>query len=90
MPAHFRAFRNAGRQSAGVFLISQSLDGGDAIDELLLAWVASDASEWENRGWSGCHCELSGIRAARWKLATATEATLRAHWGLAREISIGS
>ncbi len=49
MPAHFRAFRNAGRQSAGVFLISQSLDVGNAIDELLLAWVASDASEWKNR-----------------------------------------
>jgi hypothetical protein len=49
MPAHFRAFRNAGRQSPGVFLISQRLDVGNAIDELLLAWVASDASEWENR-----------------------------------------
>jgi hypothetical protein len=49
MPAHFRAFRNAGRQSPGVFLIPQSLDVGNAIDELLLAWVASDASEWENR-----------------------------------------
>jgi hypothetical protein len=32
-----------------VFLIPQSLDVGNAIDELLLAWVASDASEWENR-----------------------------------------
>jgi hypothetical protein len=28
MPAHFRAFRSAGRQNSGVFLISQSLDVG--------------------------------------------------------------
>jgi len=49
MPAHFRAFKNAGRQSAGVFLIAQSLDVGTAIDELLLIWLASEATEWENR-----------------------------------------
>ncbi len=49
MPAHFRAFRNAGKHSYGVFLIPQSLDIGTAIDELLLIWLASDASEWEDR-----------------------------------------
>jgi hypothetical protein len=49
MPAHFRAFRNAGRQSAGVFLVPQSLDVGTAIDEFLLIWIASKATEWENR-----------------------------------------
>lgn len=49
MPAHFRAFRNAGKQSAGVFLIPQTLDVGTAIDELLLIWIASEAVEWENR-----------------------------------------
>jgi Domain of unknown function (DUF5615) len=49
MPAHFRAFRNAGKQSAGVFLIPQALDMGIAIDELLLIWIASEAAEWENR-----------------------------------------
>ena len=49
MPAHFRKFRNAGKQSAGVFLIPQSLDVGTAIDELLLIWLASAASEWEDR-----------------------------------------
>jgi len=48
MPAHFRAFTNAGK-SAGVFLMPQSLDIGTAIDELLLVWLASDASEWEDR-----------------------------------------
>ncbi len=49
MPAHFRAFRNNGKHSSGVFLIPQSLDVGTAIDELLLIWLASEASEWENR-----------------------------------------
>ena len=49
MPAHFRAFRNAGKYSSGVFLVPQSLDVGTAIDELLLIWLASEASEWENR-----------------------------------------
>ena len=49
MPAHFRAFRNAGKYCTGVFLIPQSLGVGTAIDELLLIWLASEASEWENR-----------------------------------------
>jgi hypothetical protein len=49
MPAHFRAFRTAGERSSGVFLIAQSLDVATAIDELLLIWLASEASEWENR-----------------------------------------
>jgi len=49
MPADFRAFSNAGKHSAGVFLIPQSLDIRSAIDELLLIWLASEASEWEDR-----------------------------------------
>jgi len=49
MPAHFRAFSNAGRHSSGVFLIPQSLDVGTAINELVLIWLASEASEWEGR-----------------------------------------
>ncbi len=49
MPAHFRAFRNAGNHSGGVFLVAQSLDIGTAIEELLLIWLVSEASEWENR-----------------------------------------
>ena len=49
MPAHFRAFRDASKHSAGVFLIPQSLDTGRAIEELLLIWLASEASEWHNR-----------------------------------------
>ena len=49
MPAHFRVFRRAEKQSSGVFLIPQSLDVETAIEELLLIWLASEASEWENR-----------------------------------------
>jgi Domain of unknown function (DUF5615) len=49
MPAHFFTFTNAGKQSAGVFLVPQSLDVGTAIEELLLIWLASEAVEWENR-----------------------------------------
>ena len=49
MPRHFRGFKETGNSSPGVFLIPQSLEIGRAIDELLLIWLASEASEWENR-----------------------------------------
>lgn len=49
MPSHFRIFVSAGKHSAGVFLIPQSLDIRTAVDELLLIWLASEAEEWENR-----------------------------------------
>lgn len=49
MPAHFRAFRAAGKQSAGVLLIAQTLDIGTAIEELLIIWLASEAPEWDSR-----------------------------------------
>jgi len=49
MPAHFRTFVTAEKRSAGVFLVPQSLDIGTIIDELLLVWLASEASEWEYR-----------------------------------------
>jgi hypothetical protein len=49
MPANFRAFRSAGNDSAGVFPIPQSIDVRAAIEELLLIWAASEASDWENR-----------------------------------------
>ncbi len=48
MPRHFRSFIS-GHSSPGVFLISQELPIGLAIEALLLVWVASDASEWENQ-----------------------------------------
>jgi hypothetical protein len=49
MPAHFRRFRNAGNHSRGIFLIAQTLEIGTAIEELLLIWLPSEASDWENR-----------------------------------------
>ncbi|MBN8732164.1 MAG: DUF5615 family PIN-like protein [Acidobacteria bacterium] len=49
MRAQFRSFRDAGNHSAGVFLISQSLDIGAAIDELILIWLASAPSDWTDR-----------------------------------------
>lgn len=47
MPERFHAFRST-QTSPGVFLISQALPVGRAIDEVLLIWEASDASEWVN------------------------------------------
>jgi hypothetical protein len=49
MLAHFHRFRNEGKYSPGVLLVPQSLDVGTAIEELLLIWLASGASEWDNR-----------------------------------------
>ena len=49
MPAHFNEFRKLGKDSAGVFLVPQRFDVGAAVDELLLLWMATESSEWENR-----------------------------------------
>ena len=49
MPAHFSVFHTTGNHSSGVFLIPQGLNVGMAIDELLLIWLASEASEWAGR-----------------------------------------
>ena len=45
MAMHFKAFLAAGGQSAGVVLVPQSLPVRVAIEELLLVWAASEASE---------------------------------------------
>jgi hypothetical protein len=49
MPGHFAAFRKAGKQSSGVFLVPQTAPVRMIIDDLLLVWSVSDASDWENR-----------------------------------------
>ena len=49
MPAAFQTFSTSGERCPGVFLVPQILDIATAIDELLLVWLASEASEWENR-----------------------------------------
>ena len=49
MPWHFADFLQAGNSSPGVLVIPQRLPIGEAIEELLLIWTASDAEEWQNR-----------------------------------------
>ena len=48
MPHHFRNFV-ATQQSPGVFLISQELPVGAAVEVPLLLADASEAEEWENQ-----------------------------------------
>ncbi len=48
MPRHFCYFV-ARHHSPGVFLISQALPAGVAVEALLLIWAASDSVEWENQ-----------------------------------------
>jgi len=48
MPRHFREFVSA-HHSPGVFLISQDVPIGAAVEAIVLVWAASDASEWENQ-----------------------------------------
>jgi hypothetical protein len=48
MPRHFQNFVSQ-QNSPGVFLISQSLPIGAAVEALLLIWAVSDSSEWENQ-----------------------------------------
>jgi uncharacterized protein DUF5615 len=49
MPRHFGNFLQAASSSPGVLLIPQHLPIGDAIEELVLIWSASNANEWQNR-----------------------------------------
>ena len=49
MPVHFRDFMNRDGGSPGVFLVSQSVAASSVIEELILIWTASDASEWSDR-----------------------------------------
>ncbi len=48
MPLHFAKFRET-RSTPGLIVISQAIDIGEAIEELLLVWVATEAEEWTDR-----------------------------------------
>ena len=48
MPAHFARFVTQAT-SAGLLIVSQTLDIREAIEQVLLVWVASDGEEWVNR-----------------------------------------
>ena len=47
MPGHFRRFIEK-QASPGLVIVPQELDIGQAIEELLLVWAASEADELEN------------------------------------------
>ena len=51
MPKHFAEFI-AAQSSAGVLIVPQKLPISQAVEELILVWVASEAEEWINRIYS--------------------------------------
>jgi hypothetical protein len=48
MPGHLARFVER-HSSPGVVIVSQDLDVGAAIEDLLIIWAASDAEEWRNQ-----------------------------------------
>jgi len=44
-PAHFKRFRET-RSSPGLIIVSQELDIGAVIEDMLLIWLATDVEEW--------------------------------------------
>lgn len=48
LPNHFSRFIEKST-SAGLLIVSQKLDIGDSIEQILLVWTASEAEEWINR-----------------------------------------
>lgn len=49
MPGHFRDWLNAGKESPGVFIVSQFEPIGPVVEVLLLVWSTSDPEEWRNQ-----------------------------------------
>ncbi len=45
MPSHFARFHEI-RPSPGLIVVSQDLDVGTAIEDILLIWLATEAEEW--------------------------------------------
>ena len=48
MPGHFARFLED-RPSPGLIIVSQDLDIGSAIEDILLIWIASGHDDWVNR-----------------------------------------
>jgi hypothetical protein len=48
MPAHFARFRET-RSSPGIVIVSQGLEIGAAIEDLLPIWAATDSEEWRDQ-----------------------------------------
>ena len=49
MPRHFRSHQQAGSYSSGVILVPQLLEVGSVIEDIVLIWQASEATDWKNR-----------------------------------------
>ncbi|MCC6362643.1 MAG: DUF5615 family PIN-like protein [Bryobacterales bacterium] len=49
MPHHFAGFLQAHGSSPGLILVPQHLSIGEAVEDLLLIWGASEAGEWKNQ-----------------------------------------
>ena len=49
MPRHFGDFLEAHGSSPGLILVPQHMPIGEAIEELVLIWGASEAEEWRDR-----------------------------------------
>ena len=48
MPTHFARFTKS-QSSPGLILVSQEIDIGRVIEDLLLIWAASSLEEWRDR-----------------------------------------
>lgn len=48
MLRHFARFVET-ETSPGIILVTQQLDIGRAIEDLLLIWAASESEEWQNK-----------------------------------------
>ena len=49
MTRHFRERLAAGKPSPGLFIVPQRGAIGEAVESLLLIWIASQAEEWYDR-----------------------------------------
>ena len=49
MIMHFGQFLSTGKDSPGLFIVTQQTALAAAIDDLVLIWHASDPDEWKNR-----------------------------------------
>jgi hypothetical protein len=49
MLTHFRARLQAGKSSPGLMVVSQGVPIGAVVEAIVLAWSASEPSEWRNQ-----------------------------------------
>jgi len=49
MLAHFHARLEAGKSSAGLFVVLQGAGIGSVVDAIVLAWSVSEPSEWRDQ-----------------------------------------